>query len=142
MKRTSSFVLTAAAAVLVATGCGSAPTTAAESTAVESISAAATSASSAASSPNAATVIPVTIAAGAVTPTNAEETARAGQPIVLEVSSDTPDSVHVHSVPEHVFDIQARPDQRFEFTVDVPGRVDIELHELNRTIVTITVLPG
>ena len=74
-------------------------------------------------------------------PTNAEAEAVAGQPIILEVSSDAADSIHVHSIPEHVFAVQARPGQRFEFTVDVPGRVDVELHELNRTIVTITVRP-
>lgn len=77
-----------------------------------------------------------------VTPTNAEAQAVAGQPIVLEVNSDAPDSIHVHSVPAHVFDVQARPGQRFEFTVDVPGRVDVELHELNRTVVTLTVRPA
>ena len=86
-------------------------------------------------------MIRVGIAGGAVTPTNAEAEAVAGQPIVLEVSSDAPDSIHVHSVPEHVFEVQPRPDQRFEFTVDVPGQVDVELHELNRTVVTITVRP-
>ena len=76
-----------------------------------------------------------------MTPTNAEEQAVVGQPIVLEVNSDAPDSIHVHSVPAHTFDVAARPDQRFEFTVDVPGQVDVELHDLNRTIVTLTVRP-
>lgn len=92
-------------------------------------------------SPNATTVVTVSISAGVVTPTNAEEQAVAGQPIVLEVNSDAPDSIHVHSVPAHVFDVAARPGQRFEFTVDVPGRVDVELHNLNRTILTLTVRP-
>jgi hypothetical protein len=32
-------------------------------------------------------------------------------------------------------------DQSFEFTVDVPGRVEVELHELHRTVVTIQVRP-
>lgn len=86
-------------------------------------------------------MIAVSIAAGEVTPTNAEAEARAGQPIVLVVNSDAADSIHVHSVPPHIFDVQARPHQRFEFTVDVPGKVDVELHEVNRTIVTITVMP-
>ena len=76
-----------------------------------------------------------------MTPTNAEATAVAGEPITLEVNSDTADRIHVHSVPDYVFEVEARPAPRFEFTVDVPGRVDVELHELNRTIVTITVRP-
>lgn len=91
--------------------------------------------------PEVGTIIDVNIAGGTVAPTNAEVEAVAGQPIVLAVNSDAPDSIHVHSVPEYVFEVQARPGQRFEFTVDVPGQVDVELHELNRTIVTITVRP-
>lgn len=89
----------------------------------------------------AATVIDVTVAGGVVTPTNATVQATAGQPIVLEVSSDTVDSLHVHSVPEHAFDVAAVPDQRFEFTVNVPGRVAVELHDAHVTVVTIEVRP-
>jgi len=76
-----------------------------------------------------------------VTPTNAQVQAKTGQPIVLEVSSDAVDSIHVHSVPERTFEVEARARQRFEFTVDVPGRVDVELHQLHRTVVTIEVSP-
>ena len=86
-------------------------------------------------------VIGVTIAEGVVTPVNAQAEAVVGQPIVLEVSSDAVDSIHVHSVPERTFDVEARPGQRFEFMVGVPGRVDVELHELHRTVVTIEVKP-
>lgn len=86
-------------------------------------------------------VIDVDIAGGAVTPTNAHAEATVGQPITLAVNSDAEDSIHVHSIPEHVFDVRPSPAQRFEFTVQVPGRVDVELHDLNRTIVTITVRP-
>lgn len=128
-------------AAFVATGCGSGPaTTAGPST---SPTAAATTPSPAAAtpSPSAGPVITVTIGAGSVTPTNAQAEAAVGQPIVLAVSSDVADSIHVHSIPEHVFEVQPRPAQRFEFTVDVPGSVDVELHDLNRTIVTIAVRP-
>ncbi|TQR87681.1 hypothetical protein D8S82_05685 [Mycobacterium hodleri] len=88
-----------------------------------------------------ATVVDIGIADGVVTPTNGEAKGQVGMPIVLRVSSDVPDSLHVHSVPEHTFQVEPRPDQRFEFTVDVPGQVDIELHDLNRTVVTIQVRP-
>jgi len=89
----------------------------------------------------AATVVDVTIADGVVSPTNAQVRSMVGQPIVLEVDSDRVDSLHIHSVPEQTFDVAARPGQRFEFTVAIPGRVDVELHELHRTVVTIEVLP-
>jgi hypothetical protein len=100
-------------------------------------SAATTSSTSA----DAGTVIEVTVDKGVATPTNAETQAVAGQPIVLQVTSDAADSLHVHSVPEHVFDVAAAPDQRFEFTVDIPGRVAVELHDLHVTVVTIEVRP-
>lgn len=87
------------------------------------------------------TVIDIVIDDGAVTPTNAQVQGVVGQPIVLSVSSDAVDSMHVHSIPEQVFDVAARPDQRFEFTVGIPGRVDVELHNLHRTVVTIEVQP-
>jgi hypothetical protein len=45
----------------------------------------------------------------------------------------------VHSTPEHKFNVEAKPMQTFQFTVDVPGKVDVELHHLNKTIATITV---
>jgi hypothetical protein len=45
----------------------------------------------------------------------------------------------VHSTPEHKFDVEAKPNQSFQFTVDVPGKVDVELHKVDKTIATITV---
>lgn len=83
----------------------------------------------------------VTIAGGQVTPTNAELDATVGTPITLEVTSDTGDELHVHAIPEHTFTIQPAAGQRFEFTVDVPGRVEVELHGLHRTVATIQVRP-
>ncbi len=129
------------AAVVVA-GCGSGPATTAGPSPAAPTAAASASASDLPPSPAAGPVIPIVIAAGAVTPTNAEAEATVGQPIVLDVSSDATDKIHVHSVPARVFEVQPRPGQRFEFTVDVPGRVDVELHDLNRTVVTIAVTPG
>ena len=127
-------------AAVVATGCGSGPATTAGPSSTPP-TAATTTLSGEKPSPEAGPVITVTIAAGSVTPTNAQAEAAVGQPIILAVSSDVADSIHVHSIPEHVFEVQPRPAQRFEFTVDVPGSVDVELHDLNRTIVTIAVRP-
>ncbi|WP_157897613.1 hypothetical protein [Mycolicibacterium rutilum] len=87
------------------------------------------------------TVVDINIAGGKVTPTNGQAQGTVGKPIVLKVDSDVSDSLHVHSVPEHTFQVEPRPDQQFEFTVDVPGQVDIELHDLNRTVATIQVRP-
>ncbi|MGA5465996.1 hypothetical protein [Mycobacterium sp. NPDC050041] len=74
-----------------------------------------------------------------VTPTNAALQAKVGQPIVIRVDSDAADELHVHSVPEHSFPVEARPGQQFQFTVDVPGNVDIELHDAGKVVATIQV---
>jgi hypothetical protein len=47
----------------------------------------------------------------------------------------------VHSTPDHEFEIAATPNQRFQFTVDMPGSVEVELHKLDKTVATIQVQP-
>ena len=84
-------------------------------------------------------IVDVTIKGGEVTPTNERLQAKVGDPIVVRVTSDATDQLHVHSNPEHTFDIEPKAGQSFQFTVAVPGRVDVELHELNRTIASIAV---
>ena len=133
--------LSIALAAVLAAACGSGPATGVSPSSADPTAATTPAEANATPSPAAGPVIAVTIAAGSVTPTNVEAEAVVGQPIALEVSSDAADSIHVHSVPEHVFDVRPGPGQRFEFTVGVPGSVDVELHDLNRTIVTIAVRP-
>ncbi|MGD1284017.1 hypothetical protein ACKUUI_25600 [Mycobacterium seoulense] len=85
--------------------------------------------------------INVTIANGQVTPTNASLQARVKQQITLRVTSDAADELHVHSTPDHKFPVAAAPNQTFQFAVDVPGTVEVELHHLDRTIATIQIQP-
>jgi hypothetical protein len=134
-------LIAAVGTAVAACGSPSQPSTATttQAPASETTSGTAPATSTATASPQ--TVIDITIAGGEVTPTNAQAQAVAGEPIVLEVSSDVVDELHVHSVPEQKFDVEARPDQQFEFTVAVPGRVDVELHDLHRTVVTFDVVP-
>ena len=84
-------------------------------------------------------VIDVTIKGGNVTPTNEQLKSGIKEQIVVRVNSDAADELHVHSTPEHKFNVEAKPMQSFQFTVDVPGKVDVELHHLNKTIATIQV---
>ncbi len=84
-------------------------------------------------------VVDVTIKGGEVTPTNEQLQAKVGDPVVVTVDSDAADQLHVHSNPEHTFDIEPKSGQSFQFTVTVPGKVDVELHQLNRTIASIAV---
>jgi hypothetical protein len=85
--------------------------------------------------------VDITIAHGQVTPANATLQARVRQPITLRVTSDVADELHVHSVPDHKFEVAAAANQTFQFSVDVPGNVDVELHHLDRTVATIQVRP-
>jgi sporulation-control protein spo0M len=83
--------------------------------------------------------VDVDIKGGNVTPTNQQLKADVKEQIIIRVNSDAADELHVHSTPEHKFNIEAKPMQIFQFTVDVPGKVDVELPNLNKTIATITV---
>ncbi|WP_163739103.1 hypothetical protein [Mycobacterium gallinarum] len=125
-------------------GCGS-PSDPAATPASDSSSSSSTKSPATSTPPSAAavdgTIVDIDIAGGIVTPTNGQAQGTVGKPIVLKVDSDVSDSLHVHAVPEHTFQVEPRPGQQFEFTVDVPGQVDIELHDLNRTVVTIQVRP-
>ena len=84
-------------------------------------------------------VVDVQIKGGDVTPTNQQLQAALKEQIVIRVNSDVADELHVHSTPDHNFKIEAKPVQQFQFSVDVPGKVDVELHHLKKTIATITV---
>ena len=86
-------------------------------------------------------LIDVTIKGGEINPTNAQLEAKTNEPIVVKINSDVADELHVHSTPDHTFKIEAKPAQQFQFTVDVPGKVDIELHQLGKTIATVQVQP-
>jgi hypothetical protein len=83
----------------------------------------------------------ITIAHGQVTPANATLQATVHQPITLHVTSDAVDELHVHSVPDHKFEVAAAANQTFQFSVDVPGSVEVELHHLDRNVATIHVNP-
>jgi len=139
--QTTLAALTATTVLLVA-GCGGST----DSGATSSSSAAAGGSSSTSipqlsdqQAPPEQLVVDVTIKGGKVTPTNEQLQAKVGDPIVLRVDSDAADQLHVHSNPEHTFAVEPKPGQSFQFTVTVPGKVDVELHELNRTIASIAV---
>lgn len=83
----------------------------------------------------------VIIASGKATPANAAVSAKVGQPITVHVTSDATDELHVHSTPDHEFAIAAAPNQTFTFTVNEPGKVEVELHHLDETVATIDVTP-
>jgi hypothetical protein len=129
------------AAALITAGCGgsNSPESAPGSASSSQPSTVSPSDMSNAQAPPTQLVIDVTINGGDATPTNEQLKAGVKEPIVVHVNSDAADELHVHSTPDHSFDVQAKPTQSFQFTVDVPGKVDVELHKLNKTIATIQV---
>ena len=64
-----------------------------------------------------------------------------GQPIQLVVTSDVADEIHVHSDPEHAFEVRKGADAQElpAFTLDSPGRFPVESHHLELTLVTLQV---
>lgn len=86
-------------------------------------------------------VIDVDIRGGDVSPTNQRLDARVGETITVLVTSDSVDELHVHAVPEHSFAVEPAAAQEFRFSVDVPGQVSLELHELGKTVATLRIHP-
>ena len=62
-----------------------------------------------------------------------------GQEVQLNVSSDTADEIHVHSVPEHEFEVPAGANKTYMFTLDTPGTVIVESHGLDVVLVKLQV---
>lgn len=137
-RRFGSVLVMAAAAVLVAS-CGGSQEGGEASSANPPASAASPSGGSEQPRPADRLTIDISIEGGNVTPTNARLQGKVGEPIVLRVNSDAADELHVHSVPDHSFKVEPKPGQMFQFSVDVPGNVEIELHELNRVIASVQV---
>src|SRR4051812_12180181 len=137
--------LVAALAVWLVAGCGGGnKTSGSSSSSSQATSSAASNSASPSGSqkpPAGAATFDITIAHGQVTPSNATWQAKVGQPITLRVTSDATDELHVHSSPDHEFEVTAAPNQVFTFTIDVPGSVDIELHHLDKTVATLQVQP-
>ena len=62
-----------------------------------------------------------------------------GQEVQLNVSSDVDDEIHVHTQPDHEYEVTAGQDESYSFTVDSPGVYPIESHGLEITLVKLQV---
>jgi hypothetical protein len=157
--RTVVIALTSAAVIAGAAGCAtsSTPSQTASATSRPTSASAGASASPAQPSPGVYVLLDLTIAKGTVTPTNATLQAKVGQPIVVRVTTDEYDELAVGSSPDLRFTVDPRPGggQVFQFTIDVPGQVGVELlrqsgcpdrckqtHQQDTTVATIQVQPS
>jgi plastocyanin len=85
-------------------------------------------------------IIEITESSGEITPNDGHVVkVKVGQQVQLNVSSDVADEIHVHSEPEHEFEVPAGQDETFTFTVETPGTVPIESHGLEVTLVKLEV---
>lgn len=86
-----------------------------------------------------AVVVEITEEGGQITPLGETVEVDLGREIRLVVDSDAADELHVHSEPEQSFDVKAKDDQEFSFTIDAPGTYEVESHELGVVVVKLQV---
>jgi hypothetical protein len=118
------------AALLLASGCGGSTDTGTVS-----------------SSPNPGTespasdgvVVNIAIKGGKVRPHGDRVDMTVGQEVTLRISSDAAEEIHVHSDPEHTFEVKPGESLEESFTIDTPGQVAVEAHHLDATIVQLVV---
>jgi major membrane immunogen (membrane-anchored lipoprotein) len=84
-------------------------------------------------------VVEITIEDGKVTPRGERVEVKKGKKITLLVTSDADEEIHVHSDPEHTYQVKAGGSIEKSFTIDTPGQVAVEAHHLDATIVQLVV---
>jgi plastocyanin len=136
-------VATLLLAVTLLAGCGSSEPDAAGATeaAPPATSASSAPSPSAAADPaeDAGVVVDITIEDGEATPQGDRVEAEVGQTITLNITSDAAEEIHVHSDPEHTWEVAAGESITETFSVETPGQVAVEAHHLGVTIVQLVV---
>lgn len=82
--------------------------------------------------------IEITINADGVDPQGAVMKVRSGEPVKLRITAEKPGELHVHSSPEQEVEYPAGTSEK-TLTLDQPGVVDVEDHELDALIVQLQV---
>jgi plastocyanin len=83
--------------------------------------------------------VDIAIKDGKVTPQGKRVNVKVGQKITLHVTSDADEEVHVHSEPEHEYELAPGDDKSYSFSLKVPGQVAVEAHHLDVTIAQLVV---
>ena len=130
MKTAFILVATAAALVLLA-GCGGGDDTAAPAPATTAETTTAT---------EAATTIPIVVADGKVGGGIQRPKIEQNAHVVLVVTSDVADEVHIHGYDLHG-DVGAGGTVRIPFVATIPGRFEVELESSRLQLAEITVTP-
>src|SRR6185312_12375047 len=69
--------------------------------------------------------VDIAIKGGKVTPQGKRVNVKVGQKITLHVTSDADEEVHVHSTPEHEYELKPGDDKSYSFSLKVPGQVAV-----------------
>ena len=86
----------------------------------------------------AGTRIEISITGGSATPNGEVVQAGVGEPITLAVTADTAGALHVHSTPAQELAYDAGTTE-LTLTIDRPGTVEVESHDLGLVIVKLEV---
>ena len=86
-------------------------------------------------------VVDIVIKDGKVTPQGGRVEVKAGEEVTLKITSDAAEEIHVHSEPEHSYEVAAGGSVTESFTLRTPGQVAVEAHELGATVVQLVVRP-
>ena len=84
------------------------------------------------------TTINITFKGDTVKPNGVEKKVKAGKPITLHIVADKPGELHVHSSPEQEIEYAAGTSDK-KLTIDRPGIVEVESHNLDKLIVVLEV---
>jgi hypothetical protein len=86
----------------------------------------------------AGTTVDITFQGGKVTPNGDRVKAKLGEPVTLKITADEGGEIHVHSTPEQEIEYPAGSSTE-KLTIDKPGIVDVESHDLDQVIVQLQV---
>jgi hypothetical protein len=124
-------LLVVAALLLAGCSTGSDPDVAAPPT--PPAASGATSASPAASPSPTGTTIDVTFAGGKITGVEGRVSVKVGEQVVLRVTSDVVEEIHVHGYDLYADLVPGTPAE-LAFTADLPGSYEVELHDAGRPL--------
>ncbi|MFZ0140039.1 MAG: hypothetical protein WAL70_03065 [Aeromicrobium sp.] len=96
---------------------------------------------SSAAEPSDDVVVDIAVKDGKVTPQGDRVEMQVGQKVTLHITSDAHETIHVHSEPEHEYEIGEGDDVEKSFTIDTPGQIAVEAHHLGVTIAQLVVRP-
>lgn len=131
-------VITATAVLALGlAGCGSDDTDASPDASAPSSSATGTPSASPTSD---GVTVDIDVAAdGKVTPQGRRVEVERGEKVTLHITAQAAEEIHVHSDPEHEYEVKAGDDVSESFTIDTPGQVAVEAHHADTVIVQLVV---